>query len=166
MVAAVEPFDFIASITSAYSRLGPIYYFSTNSALIGAAFVMGSLPSPSDGDQDRASALLAVYWVPFPFTFALICARIFVRCRTRSLGLDDYTMVLAWVLEPEIELDFSLANDILDSLHDFQCACFCRYITWRCSTHLLPESGSACICLQIHLHQLAVHLRGCRNWQV
>lgn len=63
---------------------------------------MESLPPPSDGDRDRASALLAVYWVPFPFTFALISARIFVRTRIRSLGLDDYTMILAWVLETEL----------------------------------------------------------------
>lgn len=64
---------------------------------------MTIFPPPSDGDQDRASALLAVYWVLFPFTFALICARFFVRIRIRGLGLDDYTMLLAWVIVLEAD---------------------------------------------------------------
>ena len=64
---------------------------------------MTVFPPRSDGDRDRASALLTVYWVPFPFTFALICVRFFVRIRIRNLGLDDCTMLLAWVIVLEVD---------------------------------------------------------------
>ena len=52
---------------------------------------------PPGGDQNRAPALLAVFWTPFPITVVLLCARLFVRLRLKNVGLDDCSMVLAWV---------------------------------------------------------------------
>ncbi|KAL8687846.1 MAG: hypothetical protein Q9218_006091 [Villophora microphyllina] len=50
-------------------------------------------------DTDRATSLLAILWTPFPLTVALICARLFVRLKSKILGLDDHAMVLAWMLQ-------------------------------------------------------------------
>lgn len=61
---------------------------------------MEPLPGPLDENRNRAPALLAIFWTPYPFTVALICARLFVRLRIKNLGLDDYAMFLAWVAAP------------------------------------------------------------------
>ena len=55
------------------------------------------LARPSGGDQNRASAILATLWAPYPIVVILIAARIFVRVKIQSLGLDDFLMFLAWV---------------------------------------------------------------------
>jgi hypothetical protein len=54
---------------------------------------------PSDGDRNRASSLLACFWILFTITVPFVCARLFVRLKFQSLGLDDYAMFLAWVLK-------------------------------------------------------------------
>nr|UZP47900.1 putative integral membrane protein [Cladonia uncialis subsp. uncialis] len=59
---------------------------------------MEPLTIPPGGNEDRASAILAVFWAPYPFTFIVICARLFVRQRIKNLGLDDYAMFLSWIL--------------------------------------------------------------------
>ena len=58
---------------------------------------MEPLPRPSGGIQNRASTILAIFWVPYPILVILIAARISVRIKIQSLGLDDLFMVLAWV---------------------------------------------------------------------
>lgn len=58
---------------------------------------METLRPPPDGDQNRAPALLAIFWAPFVLTVALLSARIFVRIKSQTLGVDDYSMFLAWV---------------------------------------------------------------------
>lgn len=58
---------------------------------------MEPVPRPSGGNQNRASSVLAIYWVPYPILVILIAARIFVRVKIQSLGLDDFFMFLAWV---------------------------------------------------------------------
>ena len=58
---------------------------------------MEPLPRPPDGNQNRASTLLAVFWAPYPIVVILLAARFFVRLRIKSLGGDDYSMFLAWV---------------------------------------------------------------------
>ena len=58
---------------------------------------MEPLPRPPDGNQNRASGLLAVFWAPYPITVILLAARLFVRLRLKNLGMDDYSMFLAWV---------------------------------------------------------------------
>ena len=59
--------------------------------------MMEAQPRPLDGNQNRASTLLTVYWVPYPILVILIAARLFVRVKIQHLGLDDYFMFLAWV---------------------------------------------------------------------
>lgn len=52
---------------------------------------------PLDGDQNRASTVLVIIWVPYPILVISIAARMFVRVKIQHLGLDDYVMFLAWV---------------------------------------------------------------------
>ena len=52
-----------------------------------------SLP-PND---DRGPGLLGFVYVSFALASLVLATRVFVRVRLRSLGLDDYLMVLAWV---------------------------------------------------------------------
>ena len=59
--------------------------------------MMEAQPRPLDGNQNRASTILAVYWVPYPILVILIAARMFVRVKIQHLGLDDWFMFLAWV---------------------------------------------------------------------
>ena len=58
---------------------------------------MEPLPQPPDGDRNRASTLLAVFWAPYPIIFGLLGARFFVRLKIKNVGWDDYTMLLSWV---------------------------------------------------------------------
>ena len=55
------------------------------------------LAGPAPPDVDRASRILAASWVLFPFTVVLLAARLYVRIVKRSLGSDDWFMVIAWV---------------------------------------------------------------------
>ncbi|KAJ5916916.1 hypothetical protein N7504_000931 [Penicillium tannophilum] len=49
-------------------------------------------------DVDRSAALLSSFWIPFPFTFLFICTRLYSRVLRKDLGLDDFLIVVAWVL--------------------------------------------------------------------
>lgn len=58
---------------------------------------MEPLVPPPNANQSEAPALLAFLWVPFPFTVALMCGRIFMRLKMKIMGLDDQTMSVTWV---------------------------------------------------------------------
>ncbi|KAE8381898.1 hypothetical protein BDV26DRAFT_289099 [Aspergillus bertholletiae] len=49
-------------------------------------------------DVDRAPNLLICFWVPFPFTVALVGTRFYCRGARKQLGYDDWTILLAWML--------------------------------------------------------------------
>ncbi|CAG8948675.1 hypothetical protein HYFRA_00001795 [Hymenoscyphus fraxineus] len=57
---------------------------------------MDSTKSPSGFSDDRAHSLYAVIWVPFPFVFSLMVARLYVRVKLNGLGPDDYLMFAAF----------------------------------------------------------------------
>ena len=59
--------------------------------------MMEAQPRPLDGNQNRASSILVVYWVLYPILVILVAARMFVRVKIQHLGLDDWFMFLAWV---------------------------------------------------------------------
>ena len=61
---------------------------------------MEALPRPPDGDQNRAGALLAISWAPFPITILFVCLRLLARTMIKGLGADDFFMVFAWVHDP------------------------------------------------------------------
>ena len=87
--------------------------------------MMEALPRPSGGDQNRASTILVVYWVPYPILTILIAARIFVRVKIRFLGLDDLLMFLAWVsifikyTSPKMLTIFKLLASVANSLTSY-----------------------------------------------
>lgn len=51
-----------------------------------------SMPVPSGGDQDRGSALIAVYWVFLVVALTITLLRIYARRMIKSIGRDDYVM--------------------------------------------------------------------------
>ena len=98
---------------------------------------MQALPPPPDGDQNRAPALLAIFWTPFPVIVALLCARFFVRIRIKNLGLDDYIMFLAWVRALDTRSGFSRADIMPGVISHFECTLQCLHAKWRRKTFLL-----------------------------
>ncbi|KAG7007208.1 protein csx2 [Physcia stellaris] len=59
---------------------------------------MEVLSPPPDGDRNRAAPLLIITWFPYGFALMSTFARVFVRLRSKRLGMDDYLMALATVL--------------------------------------------------------------------
>ena len=51
---------------------------------------------PLPPNVDRASQLLACFWVPFPFTVLLLTCRFYVRAIRHTTGIDDWLMLLGW----------------------------------------------------------------------
>ena len=83
--------------------------------------MMEAQPIPLDRNQNRASIVLAVYWVPYPILVILIAARMFVRVKIRHLGLDDWFMFLAWVrvieyASPNVLTTSKITISVTDSL--------------------------------------------------
>ena len=54
-------------------------------------------PAPPGGDRNRADALLTIFWVPFPIIVLMISLRFYIRISIKSVGLDDYLMLITGV---------------------------------------------------------------------
>ena len=48
-------------------------------------------------NDNRAPNLLCCFWVPFPFTVAIVATRFYCRGARKDFGYDDWTVLLAWV---------------------------------------------------------------------
>ena len=84
---------------------------------------MDVLSPPPDGDRNRAAALLSIIWISYAFALMLMIARVYVRFRSKKLGMDDYLMVFAMVI-----LIISEHADLLilkDSVYDSKWADYC-----------------------------------------
>ena len=102
---------------------------------------MEPLSAPADGNQNRAPALLAIFFVPFVFTVAVICARLFVRYRLRNLGLEDHAMFAAWVSEYLcMKFTCDSAHCSSDPLRNLYLTCCRLYDPWGCKAHVLLEA--------------------------
>lgn len=84
---------------------------------------MEVLLPPPDGNRNKAAALLSITWVPYAFALMLMFARVFVRLRSKRLGMDDYLMALATVILILSELPDLLI--LIDSVYDSKWAVYC-----------------------------------------
>ena len=55
------------------------------------------LTKPEDGDRNRAPKLLTIFWTQILISLIFISLRVYVRVSIRSMGMDDYTMLVCWV---------------------------------------------------------------------
>lgn len=55
-------------------------------------------PSPLPPDVDRSTPLQTSFWVPFAFTVPVLIARFYVRIARKRLGIDDWFMLIGWIL--------------------------------------------------------------------
>jgi hypothetical protein len=55
------------------------------------------LQPPPDGDATHGPTLLAVSWTMVGIDVVVVALRLFVRFTKRSVGLDDYFMLIALV---------------------------------------------------------------------
>ncbi|KAF4636603.1 hypothetical protein G7Y89_g1493 [Cudoniella acicularis] len=58
---------------------------------------MMMLPVPPDGDVSRGPALLGVIWTMVAIDIVVVALRLWVRFAKRSVGADDYLMLLACI---------------------------------------------------------------------
>ena len=58
---------------------------------------MTDLERPPDGDRDRGPLVIAVYWVTLILAIFIVSLRLSARHQRRSLGIDDWTMLLSVV---------------------------------------------------------------------
>ena len=84
--------------------------------------------------------------------------------QTRRLGRLHYASGLGST--GKASLDGNLTNITLGPSDDLQRPGNCFHATRRRAAHIPPEARGSRICLQTHLHQLAVYLSSCRDWQV
>lgn len=92
-------------------------------------------------DRDRAPQLLAAFWVPFPIIVAFVGARMIVRYKMKSTGVDDWLMVAALVcVLPKLKY---LWYQLTSQGH---VSCVAGFLFHLCSqrrrkTHLLYQTG-------------------------
>ena len=58
---------------------------------------MEPLPRPVDGDQDRGSALLAMWWTELSICIVMAAMRMYSRFKLKNIGVDDWFIVAALV---------------------------------------------------------------------
>ena len=74
-------------------------------------------------DEDRGRSLLALFYTSWILANLVLAARAFVRIRTHSIGLDDWSMFGAWVrtakvctrlrplIHTKVSLDWAYGSD-------------------------------------------------------
>lgn len=58
---------------------------------------MEPLPPPLHGDQDRGSALLAMWWTELSICIVMVTMRVYSRYKLKNIGVDDWFIVAALV---------------------------------------------------------------------
>ena len=98
---------------------------------------MEVLSPPPDGDRNRAAPLLIITWFPYGFALMSTVARVFVRLRSKRLGMDDYLMALGTVILIISELADLLI--LIGSVYDNVWAVYCYNDQWGSSTPILSQ---------------------------
>ena len=52
---------------------------------------------PPDGDQNRASIINGLNWTYAAICIVIVAMRVYVRASKRTIGADDYLMLIALV---------------------------------------------------------------------
>jgi hypothetical protein len=101
---------------------------------------------PPDGDATHGPTLLAISWAMVGVDVVIVALRLFVRFTKRSVGLDDYFMLIALVSEiPHISYLWLLTDFVLQLLFIATEAAVTEIVYYGLGRHMYyvpPENAS------------------------
>ena len=99
------------------------------------------MEAPPGGDLNRGASLMAMFWTEVPIAMAFVAMRIYSRLKLRSVGYDDWMIVITLVRVPGYTSGSQLIEVFLDSVHSDRHRSDLLDLSWRRTSSLLPRTG-------------------------